>query len=542
MPIADAPMSNKQHAVPQNIMDVEFKLIGDLTMRQFSYLLLCGILSYVSFVTVVGLFKVILGAFFALLGLGLAFVPLGERGLDDWIVSFIRAINMPTQRIWKKEPEIPFAFSYRSVDVLKQELITLAPTSSRRKLEEYLKYQVGSEKSDPLDIPEQEYIMKVREAFSYVDQGEQVSYAQPNLGVGVSVIEEPAEKKAEDFSVPFDQSPILEPESADSKDQNQKNEEEASIKIAKIDTKAVEIKNEIRKGPTHLLQEGDLIPRKEAQTGMPSITPDMHSGRKFTNLLPSQGELILPIRGERVINTSDQVFIEEDLKEKTEKLQMLLTNIRQKEGLRVHAPTLVKDASAPVKIKPVEIKAKILDSQTPEPKEEQEQPEKTVVIIPDRPSNTNIEQDLLKERQKKMEEHTEKMASGYTELGKRYQELQTELEKRKQSEIETGAGTFSSGSVSTNQLTQLPDVVSGVVKGVDGKLLADVLVIVKNKKGEAIRAVKTNSVGQFMLLTPLDKGVYTVEVSLSNNLTETFDIIPVEVKGEKIPLMEFFGK
>ncbi|KKU57584.1 MAG: hypothetical protein UX79_C0008G0018, partial [candidate division WWE3 bacterium GW2011_GWB1_47_11] len=35
MPIKDELKINKQHAVPQNIMDVEFRIIGDLTMRQF---------------------------------------------------------------------------------------------------------------------------------------------------------------------------------------------------------------------------------------------------------------------------------------------------------------------------------------------------------------------------------------------------------------------------------------------------------------------------------------------------------------------------
>jgi hypothetical protein len=85
-------------------------------------------------------------------------------------------------------------------------------------------------------------------------------------------------------------------------------------------------------------------------------------------------------------------------------------------------------------------------------------------------------------------------------------------------------------------------VLSGVVKGADGKLMPDILIIVKNRKGEAVRAVKTNSMGQFLLLTPLDKGIYTVEISSSNNLTETFDIIPVEVKGEAIPIMEFNGR
>jgi hypothetical protein len=57
MPIADAPQSNTQHAVPQNIMDVEFKLVGDLTMRQFSYLIVFGLLAYFSSVIIPGIFK-----------------------------------------------------------------------------------------------------------------------------------------------------------------------------------------------------------------------------------------------------------------------------------------------------------------------------------------------------------------------------------------------------------------------------------------------------------------------------------------------------
>jgi hypothetical protein len=192
MPLADAPQSNKQHAVPQNIMDVEFKLIGDLTMRQFSYLLLCGILSYVSAVVIIGIFKWPLTVIFALLGLGLAFVPLGERGLDDWIVSFIRALNMPTQRYWRKDPEIPIAFSYQSIDVMKQALITL-PDFEGRRLEQYLNNQVEEENIDPLDIPEREYIMKVRDAFSHPHSGpkEAPSYGRVSTPVAVSVIEEP---------------------------------------------------------------------------------------------------------------------------------------------------------------------------------------------------------------------------------------------------------------------------------------------------------------------------------------------------------------
>jgi hypothetical protein len=566
MPIADTPQSNKQHAVPQNIMDVEFKLIGDLTMRQFSYLLLCGILAYLSFVVVVGIFKIPLGIIFILLGLGLAFVPLGERGLDDWIASFVRAINLPTQRIWKKEPEIPIAFSYQNINVIKQELITLAPTSSRRKLEQYLKNQVEEEKTDPLDIPEQEYIMKVRNAFSHVQTGVAPSYDRASIPVGVSVIEEPKiSLELEPQSFPAQpETPVSEPPK---KEEQPSKSEEAISEPEKIlptlgqgsqPTKAQGIvsgtfvgekKPESKqgtiepetplikpvpviapsKGPVRLLQEENLAPRKDYGFGMPSITPDMHSGRKFVNLLPSSGELILPIRGERVLRTSDQVVAEGDLKEKTDKLQELLVHIREKEGIRQPVTT-----PKPVVDKPVESIPQKHDAKVEERPEEKTQQQQSV---------STVDKTFMEERQKRMEGRIEKTASGYSELERRYQQLQTELEQMKQSEVVSRATQLSySPPVTRNSLTQSPDVLSGTVKSADGRLLPDVLIIVKNKKGEAVRAVKTNSMGQFILLTPLDKGVYTVELSSSNNLTETFDIIPVEVKGGVIPLTEFNGR
>ncbi|MBU0649900.1 PrgI family protein, partial [Patescibacteria group bacterium] len=49
MPIREQQVTNRQHAIPQSIMSVEFKIIGDLTLKQFFFLLIfCG-LAYVSF-------------------------------------------------------------------------------------------------------------------------------------------------------------------------------------------------------------------------------------------------------------------------------------------------------------------------------------------------------------------------------------------------------------------------------------------------------------------------------------------------------------
>lgn len=188
MPTAVLPQSNRQHPVPQNIMDVEFKLIGDLTMRQFSYLFVLGLLAYLSYLFVFGVLKIPVVAFLILLGVGLAFVPIQERGMDEWIVNFFRAIKNPTQRVWKKEPQLPSAFVYDSLAVVRQEMITLAPTSSRRKLEEYLRSQEKNVQEDPLDIPIKEYTLKVNQAYPNVRR---TAAASPRVGV---LVEEPMEE------------------------------------------------------------------------------------------------------------------------------------------------------------------------------------------------------------------------------------------------------------------------------------------------------------------------------------------------------------
>jgi len=65
------------------------------------------------------------------------------------------------------------------------------------------------------------------------------------------------------------------------------------------------------------------------------ITSDTHSGRKFVNLVPSSGEIILPIRGERVLKTSEDVLLEKDIEEKARQLEELLDKIRSEEGIAV---------------------------------------------------------------------------------------------------------------------------------------------------------------------------------------------------------------
>lgn len=70
----------ENHPIPQDVTGFKFKLIGSVTVKQFLYLLGFGILTTVAFVfPMTNFIKIPTMLFFALIGIGLAFVPIGGR-------------------------------------------------------------------------------------------------------------------------------------------------------------------------------------------------------------------------------------------------------------------------------------------------------------------------------------------------------------------------------------------------------------------------------------------------------------------------------
>jgi hypothetical protein len=535
MPIADMPQSNKQHAVPQNIMDVEFKLVGDLTMRQFAYLFVFGALAYTSFLTVIGIFKWPLVVLFTFLGLGLAFVPIEERGLDEWIANFVRAINSPTQRIWRKAPSIPSAFTYDNLAVVRQEMITLAPTSSRRKLEEYLEYHVIEEKTDPLDIPEKEYAAKVHDAYAHMQSsGVSVAVEEPLVETLPEVSEE--QQLPQEFRNLPGKEPTGEPDKAKPEPEGQpeapKNLSVTSAPISLVPTEvspqisqpAQKKEETVTSGEAPSRQEKPAPakphPQKQKEAHhvvMPQISPGSHAGRRFVNLVPTSGELVLPIRGERTLKTSEQLEIEEDIQDRAEKLKQLLAQVKMETGIRAPERSY-KNVETP--------------KMEPGPVQNQQQ------------AGPSHAEEISKRdsEMRKMQVDKERTQTDFESLQRQLLELQNKLKAT------TPAGDTSASSSSAKPqyasippLTSKPNTVSGVVKRSDDAVIEGVLLIIKNAKGEAVRAFKTNSVGQFKLTTPLANGIYTVEV-VPGDTKLSFDIISIELRGEVIPPVEIVAK
>jgi hypothetical protein len=96
-------MPIQQHPLPQDITNYKFRLIGDMTIRQFLYIggfIIITILIHNS--PIPFFFRYPLEVLTLGLGIGLAFIPVHGRPLDQWIIAFIKSIYSPTQYTWQQ--------------------------------------------------------------------------------------------------------------------------------------------------------------------------------------------------------------------------------------------------------------------------------------------------------------------------------------------------------------------------------------------------------------------------------------------------------
>ncbi len=92
-----------EHPIPQDITGFQFRLIGDMTVKQFAYIASFAVLGWIVFSSsIFVLIKIPIAAFLFLFGLSLAFLPIEGRPFDVMIANFIRALFNPTQFVYEK--------------------------------------------------------------------------------------------------------------------------------------------------------------------------------------------------------------------------------------------------------------------------------------------------------------------------------------------------------------------------------------------------------------------------------------------------------
>ena len=157
----------EQHPVPQNVTTFQFRLIGDMTIKQFMQVAagaLVALFLYSSSLHPLIKWPLIVISF--LFGIALAFFPLEDRPLSKWIVLFIKAIYSPTIYVWNNkatktsyfmpEPEAETAMPLQEV--------TSQPSPTSQKTQVTPKASLNG--LSKLDESEQEFLSKVNKHFS----------------------------------------------------------------------------------------------------------------------------------------------------------------------------------------------------------------------------------------------------------------------------------------------------------------------------------------------------------------------------------------
>ena len=93
------------HPIPQDITGFQFKLIGNMTIKQFIYLAIGGIFAWIFFfvLPLPGFLKWILSVISISIGAMFAVVPIDGRPMDIMLANFIKALISPTQFVYEKK-------------------------------------------------------------------------------------------------------------------------------------------------------------------------------------------------------------------------------------------------------------------------------------------------------------------------------------------------------------------------------------------------------------------------------------------------------
>ena len=425
-------------------------MIGDMTIRQFLYVAVGGLLCYLVYTGgvpfLIRWFLILLIAAFAL---GMAFLPMEERGLDEWIRNFFLACYSPTQRVWGR---LGAGVKRKAKPAEKMEAKPLAPPKTEGK---------------PKEVREEE-VRKVAEELKKVAR---------EMGKGVPD-ERGLSGEAEKISSNLDRI-LAEIERPKGEVSGRPPREESGLR------------EKVREFSTELEKLKEL-------EGMKGVSPDVkrtvafYRGKvtkleeraklleeKLAKKKPKEEEVGEGFAGEKEYRKQIEALegenkaLTDKISRTTEEFEKLKTEIR---GLSEEKGGY----------------ARSLGEKEEELRRLEEERNRAV--------------SSLMRLSSRMEKVKERKALPLEEKPRETKRVikEEELPKRPPKPI----SPEELAPITSN----IPNTISGVARDSAGKLLPGIMIVVEDEDGDPVRAIKTNKLGQFSISTPLPNGNYTVRV------------------------------
>ncbi len=430
----------EQHAVPQDITGFEFKLVGDMTLKQFGELAAGAIVAYMFLIS--GWYPLIkwpLVFLSGLMGVALAFLPIEERPLDVWIANFFKAIYRPTYYVWKKDTSGAAIVSPAPQVLPKGVSQTGTDTGPGLQTWPYKREEIKDKKEESSNTPPEK-----REE---TEQDKTTSEPEEKM-------EAPAPSGPPPLSI----------------EELQKLREQKLAELASERQKLEEKKQEVKTETYAAQNTANIITvDKLAEMREKKNTPLSPEDDQLHQLIKENNELLLQIDGIRgkiaSFSGSEKTVLEtqlEALNKEKDNLAGAITRLQQDISQKAGQEP---KAAAPSPEPPWALGAT---------------GQMRVVDMPVKPAPTI-------------------------------------------------------------SLTDVPNIINGAVTDTRGAPMDGVILIIKDKAGNSVRALKTNRIGQFIVSTPLENGTYYLEFERPSykfnvyELTLTGQVIaPLEIKGKYV--------
>lgn len=406
----------ENHPIPQDVTGFQFKLIGNMTIKQFAFLAAGAVLAWITYALPMHIIiKIPFMALFGGVGTALAFFPIEGRPMDVMISNFAKAVFNPTQYIFHQQGGSLYVEPVKIVS-------NLAVSSQNQPMEKTkLETFLGNLPEKPKNKLDEKEMVFLKSLASYSGpQLQSQPFAQPGYVTPHAFAGQTSQQEGQEDDVQPEQ---------------QKTEQEASDQ-----KKPEEVKEEPQEENTNFNIKAEELEKQLQQAKA----------------------------AEEAAAIGTQAY--EAAHHKVEGLEQALRDtVSQKEALEKELIELRKQLEQNKQVfKPTAIPEQQVQTET-----------KNVRSVP-----------------KGMEQ-----------------------------------------KVGIPFAPDFPNVIAGIVKDPRNNPLPNMLVEVKDKEGNPIRAFKTNRLGQFASATPLSDGEYTIEFEDPNGKNK-FDTIGFSASGSLIQPIE----
>lgn len=469
-----------QHPIPQDVTGFQFKLIGTMTVKQFGYVatgvVLAVVLYYMPLKGFFGILaKVVLIPLFGGSGALIAFVPIEGRPIDVMATNFFKAIFSPNQYVYRKSGR-KFSFSMVNTASVTTAATAAAAEEAKKKTPATVKQKAVSEKEAQLQ-----------------------AFLESSHSESQSALDKKEQAMLSSLALPKAPPPALTPRPA-----------LHTTGIATHPATAV-AKPAVTAHPA--------TPVHTAPAVKP-LTTAAHPAPAVTTPKPVPAVMPAPAAAGEPSPAPQQ---EATLAQQETQLQQQLQTAKQEETT-THAPAAhQKVLTLEKQLQEVHAQKLILERElqslkdqlnaTPQAKPASVLHAGTGGAAMTGPANQPASPTQLSGAPVPVIPKAEAPAIPATQY----------------------ANTIGQAAAPTKgdlpHVSDTPNVVVGIVKDPRGNILPNMLVEVKDKDGNPVRAFKTNALGQFASATPLAPGMYTIELD-DPKKQHSFDVIQITASNQ----------